>query len=69
MVSRHVSVLQADPVLGFWLQGPVSSSQQTESSSQAFSVVVLKVFSHWSVFKGRFEGRKGLTTYGRASFI
>lgn len=24
MVSRHVSVLQADPVRMFWLEGPVS---------------------------------------------
>lgn len=32
MVSRRVSVLQADPVLRFCLQGPVSAMHQSESS-------------------------------------
>lgn len=46
VVSRHVSVLQADPVLRFCLQGPVSPTQQSESNGTVIcSRVSMLVFT------------------------
>lgn len=41
VVSRHVSVLQADRVLRFCLHGPVSPTQHSESNIHVLSIAEL----------------------------